>query len=346
VVADGKIRGHNIQSGEKVPDILVLGDVNADLIARTKRWPQPGEECLADRLELHCGGVGANCALALCQWGISPKLIACVGEDPVGEFVLKILESKAVDVRRIQRTSAAMTGLLYINVSGDGQRTFFGSRGANRLVQPQPKRSTELKHVKAASLMGYSFLDPGPERAAGQILRAVRASGGWVSLDVGMEPSQKISHKILPVIKDVDLLFVSNEEATALTGRRDAREAFRALQRKGASAIVMKLGKRGCLIAEYGELQNVPAFAVRALDSTGAGDAFTAAFLQARLRGWPNLESALVANAAGAVAASVVGAGDNAPTVKAILKLMRRRRCAGQWEAVRLDVLRRLSRRV
>jgi ribokinase len=331
---------------QKAPAILVLGDVNADVIGHTQHWPKPGEECLADRLELHCGGVGANCALALRQWGVSASLIACIGKDPVGDFALKTLAAHRIDVRHIQRTSAALTGLLYINVTPDGQRTFFGSRGANCLVRAQRTGWKLLQGAKAASLMGYSLLDRAPQQAAQQILRAVRSNGGWVSLDVGMEPSQRIPGKILQVIRQVALLFLSDEEAAALTGHRNARDAFRSLQRAGAREIVMKLGKRGCLITDQGELQNVPAFAVRLVDSTGAGDAFTAAFLQARLRGWPTIDAAWVANAAGAVAVSVVGAGDRAPAVREIVNLIDTQRLASRWEALRLRVLRRLSRSV
>jgi ribokinase len=325
------------------PEILILGDINIDLIGLTKSWPRPGEECLADRLSLHCGGVGANCALALRKWGVAPQLIASVGFDALGDTVLARLAANGIDVHHIQRTGRAMTGLLYINVTPDGQRTFFGSRGANRVVQPQPKQSLLLKRAGVASLMGYSFLDPGPEKAARQIVQAVHRNSGWVSLDVGMEPSQRIPRKILRMVKHVDLLFVSNEEATALTGHRNARDAFRALQRAGAREVVMKLGRRGCLRAEHGTLRNVPPFEVRSVDSTGAGDAFTAAFLHARLREWPALEAAMVANAAGAVAASVVGAGDRAPGVKGIVKLMRSQPFAREWDSVRLRVLRRLS---
>jgi ribokinase len=328
---------------QTTPEIVVLGDINVDLIALTRSWPRPGEECLADHLELHCGGVGANCALALRKWGVVPQLIASVGRDPLGDTVLARLAAKSIEVRHIQRTVQATTGLLYINVTPDGQRTFFGSRGANSLLRPQPPRSPLLKRVRVASLMGYSFLDPGPEKAAGQILRAVRRNRGWASLDVGMEPSQKIPRKILQILNRIDLLFVSNEEASALTGQRNARKAFRRLQRAGAREIVMKLGRRGCLLVECGKLRNVPGFKVRSVDSTGAGDAFTAALLQARLRSWPPTEAALVANAAGAVAASVVGAGDSALGVKEIVKLMRSQSLAHKWEAARLRVLRRLS---
>ena len=328
-------------------EIIVLGDINADIIARVKSWPEPGGECLAERVELHCGGVGANCALALRQWGISPRLIGCVGQDDFGGALLRTLAKNGVGVSCIQRTGEAMTGLLYINVTPDGQRTFFGSRGANCLVRRQSSRSALgsplLKRAMAASLMGYSFLDPGPALAAKQILKTVQARGGWVSLDVGMEPSNKIPQQILRVAKQVDLLFVSSEEAAALTGSRDPRESLARLRKAGVRDVVMKLGKRGCLILEKGVVRQVPSFAVRAVDSTGAGDAFTAAFLQARLRAWPVAEAALAANAAGAAAASVVGAGEKSPALRQIARLLRAQRFSEPWDAVRLRVLRRLT---
>jgi ribokinase len=329
---------------KRVPDdILVFGDINVDVIGRVKAWPEPGAECLAPRLELHCGGVAANCALALRQWGISPRLLGCVGRDEFGGFLLKSLARNGVDASRVQRTSAALTGLLYINVTPNGQRTFFGSRGANRCAGRIPNGSALFKGVSAASLMGYSFLDRGPEMAARQILRAVHARGGWVSLDVGMEPSQVIPRKIMQIARRVDILFVSSDEAAALTGTRNAREAFRCFQKAGARGVVMKLGKRGCLILEAGRLRQIPSFPVGIVDSTGAGDAFVAAFLQARLRGWPASEVALAANAAGAVAASVVGAGENLPKVREIARLLRVTRLKKPWEAVRLRVLARLG---
>jgi len=322
----------------------VLGDINADIIGRVKSWPEPGKECLAERLELHCGGVAANCALALRQWGVSVQLVGCVGQDDFGGFLLKTLAASGVNVRCVERTGKAMTGMLYINVTPDGQRTFFGSRGANQLVGRLGRsRARLLARAQAASLVGYSFLDPGGERAAQQIIRAVRQQNGWVSLDVGMEPSQKIPEKIVRVAKTVDLLFVSSEEAEALTSYRKPEQAFNSLLNLPIPAVVMKLGKRGCLIADGGTVRRVPAFRVRTVDSTGAGDAFTAGFLQGRLRGWSTPEAALAANAAGARAASVLGAGERLPTLEQIVRVLRAQRLEKPWDAVRLRVLRHLS---
>src|SRR5499433_2297746 len=140
---------------QKNREILVLGDINADIMAHVESWPEPGQECLAERLELHCGGVGANCALALRRWDVSVELIGCVGTDDFGRFLLKTLAADGVNVRCVRRTGKAMTGMLYINVTPDGQRTFFGSRGANQLVgRLGQSESSLLERSRAASLMG------------------------------------------------------------------------------------------------------------------------------------------------------------------------------------------------
>jgi sugar/nucleoside kinase (ribokinase family) len=327
----------------KSSEIVVLGDINADIIGRVKSWPRPGQECLAERLELHCGGVGANCALALRRWGISVGLIGCVGEDELGGFLLKTLAAGGVNVRCVRRTASAMTGMLYINVTPDGQRTFFGSRGANQWVgRLGPDRSSLLERARAASLMGYSFLKAGSEAVARQVIAAVHRNNGWVSLDAGMEPSKKIPKKILRAAKSVDLFFVSDEEAMLLTGFRNPKKAFACLLELGIPDVVMKLGKRGCLTVDGGTVRQVPSFSMRAVDTTGAGDAFSAGFLGARLRRWPAIEAALLANAAGAAAAGVVGAGERLPSQQQIVRMLSAARLGKPWDEVRLRVLRRL----
>jgi sugar/nucleoside kinase (ribokinase family) len=159
-----------------------------------------------------------------------------------------------------------------------------------------------------------------------------------------MEPSKRIPKKILRLLHQVDLLLVSSDEAAVLTGHSDARKSFAQFRRAGAKEIVMKTGKRGCLISNEGILREVPSFDVRVLDSTGAGDAFTAAFLQARMRGWSTLEAALVGNAAGAAAAARVGAGTMLSDVAGTLKLLRMQRHKGGWEEIRLKILSRVKK--
>lgn len=324
--------------------VLVLGDIIVDVIGRVKAWPKPGDDCWSPRLELHCGGVGANCALALANWGLQARLLGSVGQDAFGDYLLKSLAKGRVDTHWVQRTPEAMTGLLYVNVTPDGQRTFFGSRSANGLVRRVPPSSSFYAGAAGASLVGYNFLDPATEKAARQIIKTVRSRGGWVSLDVGVGPCKQIPRKILDVCGEVDLLFVGHEEATLLTGLRDEPRAYARLAKTGVREIVLKIGRRGCLIAENGQLRPIPSFSVKAVDSTGAGDSFVAAYLYARAQDWPGADAALLANAAGAVTASIVGAGEKLPGPREVLALMRSKRLPAKWEPVRHRIVERLHK--
>ena len=334
----------NRSQTRRKPAIVVIGDINVDMLGRVKTWPKPGQDCLAPQLEMHCGGVGANSTLALARWGVDVRLAGCVGRDRFGDYALDHLAEGGVNTRWIQRTSDAMTGFFYINITPDGERTFFGSRAANGHVK-NLRNVRSLCQGAAAHLVGYNFLDPGPARAAKQIARVIHARGGWVSLDVGMAPAQQIPGKILQIIPAVDILFLSTDEATLLTGTRDPRRAFAALEKAGAREVVLKLGKSGCLISQNGEPQHVPSFVVKMVDSTGAGDAFVAGFLQARLRGWSPEGAAIAATAGGAAAVSFVGAGETLPGSREVAALMRSQRLRGKWDAVRRSVLARLQDR-
>ena len=324
------------------PGAVVLGDINIDIIARVERFPQPGEDCLAPELELHLGGVAANTAVALAKWGVSVRLLGSVGQDAFGELVLGLLRGQQVDVSFIQRNARALTGLMYTLVSADGQRTFFGSRGANA-EWSKPGGAEWFEAAQMAHLFGYNFLSPPVEEVAEQILAEARKQGRWVSLDVCVAPSRQIPQKILQVARKVDILFVSLGEAAALTGEADHRSAFGALERCGAGEVVMKLGEKGCWFRDGEALREAPSFSVPAMDTTGAGDAFAAAFLRARLHGWPRAEAALVANAAGAAAACVVGAGEGLPTPQQVFALLRANRLDAEWDAVRTSALERLQ---
>lgn len=319
--------------------IVVLGDINVDVLGTVDRWPQPGDDCLASHLEMHLGGVALNCALALSRWGFEPRLVGCVGQDEFGNFLRRRLRKHDLDVQWIQTTTAAMTGLVYINVTPDGQRTFFGSRGANMIVR-KPQRPHVLFHRAAVlHLAGYNFLTPVIEATARYLLKSLRERGAFVSLDVGPEPSRLIPRKILHLARQVDILFANRAESFSLTEERDPRNALRSLLNAGAKDVVLKLGKDGCLIFDEGAVKEVPPFPVNTVDSTGAGDAFVAAFLQARLRGWSQQEAALVANAAGAAAAKTLGAGENLPHFREVVCILGNALSDSEWDAVRLKAL-------
>ena len=323
--------------------LLVAGDINIDLMARIPKFTGVGGDNLAPALVLRCGGVGLNTAMALARWQALVRLLGATGKDWFGDYTIARAGRRGVDVSCVQRTSAALTGLFLVIVSRGQQRTFFGSRGANSLFGWRPENRRWLRGASWVHLTGYCFLSPSAARAARALMGEARRRRLPVSLDAGIGAARLARRAILRAARRVDILFVSQEEATALTGRRNPRTALRALEQTGAGRVVVKLGRAGCLYRENGHLRRAPAFAVRCADTTGCGDAFTAAFLAGVKRGWPLEEAVLAANAAGAVAATVVGAGENLPGRREVLRLLKARRLKGEWEAVRRRLVKRLQ---
>ena len=326
--------------------LLVAGDINLDLMARIPKFTGLGGDYLAPSLELQCGGVGANTALALAGWGASVRLLGATGKDWFGRYILSRLRRRGVDVACVQQIPSVLTGLLLVVVSRGQQRTFFGSRGANSRFAWRPENRRWLQGAAALHVVGYCFLSPTASRTARALLAEARRRGLPVSLDVGMGPARLVPRAILRVARQVDILFVSHEEARALTGKQSPRAAMRALEQAGIKQVVMKLGRTGCLFRESGCVRRAPAFAVRSVDTTGCGDAFTAAFLHGWLRDWPLAEAALAANAAGAAAATVMGAGENMPGGSEALRLLASKRFRDDWEQARRRLVKRLRGRV
>jgi len=328
----------------RVEDTLVVGDINVDLLARLDAGIELGGDNLACELLESCGGVGANTALALARWGAPARLLGCVGRDWFGRRALDFLRAGGVDVSFVQQTDRAPTGLMFIAVMPGGQRTMFGSRGANACLGGLEAPAGDwgcLEGVAAVHLIGHIFLSPLTGEVAERLLDEALKRHVRVSLDVGMAPSREVPEKILDVARNVDILFVGREEAFGLYRKRDPESVLAALRACGAKEIGMKLGGEGCLVSDGDGWIEVPAFSVESRDTTGSGDAFAAAYLRARLHGWSQAEAALVANAAGAAAATVVGSAASMPAPEQVLQLLERSHPAA-WESLRGQVIERL----
>jgi sugar/nucleoside kinase (ribokinase family) len=326
----------------RLAGVLVFGDINVDVLARLGSELRPGGDNLVPELHQSCGGVGANAAIAFARWGLPVRLLGCIGRDWFGDFALQYLAQQRVDVSLVQRTDAALTGFFCIPISSDGQRTIIGSRGANAEIVPLESWNC-LDGVEALYLVGYDFLSASSRRVAEGLLQEAGNRGIRIALDVGVAPSQQIPKILLAVAPNLHVLFVSLGEAMALTGKSGNEEVLAALGKCGAREMVVKLGAAGCLIGETNAWNPVPPFAVTAKDTTGAGDAFAAIYLRARMRNWPARDAALLANAAGAAAAAVVGAGESMPSPETVLQLLNDAVLKGEMEKVRQRVVRNLQ---
>jgi len=291
-----------------MPDVVALGDLNVDIIAHFPNFPSKGGDALAVSTELHCGGSAANAAIALARLGVTVGLIARVGPDSWALKALHGLQAAGVDAGGLQRDPAAMTGLMYVVVTPDGERTILGYRGANVLTDPNQISEEYIQGAKLFHLSGYALLAE-PQRSAALLTLEIACRHGLaVALDPGLSISQTAldeMHALLPV---VNILLPSLNEAQRLARMTAPEDCAHVLLDKGCQVVALKLGRDGCLVGSREGLRHVPGLAVQARDSTGAGDGFAAGFIAGRLAGLSLHSAAILGNALGAMAAARVGA--------------------------------------
>ncbi len=305
-----------------MPDVVALGDINVDIIARFDRYPAKGEDALAHATEIHCGGSAANTAMALARMGIHTSLISRLGPDSWALKALGCLNEAGVDPRSLQRDPVAMTGMMYVVVTPDGERTILGYRGANVLTDPVQVKEADIQDAILFHLSGYALLAE-PQRSAALLALEIACRHGLtVTLDPGMTVSTAALDEMRALLPVVNIFLPSLAEARALSGLTAPEDCGQALLDSGVQVVALKLGAGGCLIATSEGLARVPAFSIDAQDSTGAGDSFAAGFIAGFLGGLDWASAAILGNALGAMAAAHLGAGAVAPLAQEVLGLL------------------------
>jgi ribokinase len=302
-----------------MPDVVAVGDANVDIIAHFPAYPNKGEDALARSTEIHCGGSAANTAIALARMGINVSLISRVGPDSWALKVLSCLNEAGVDPQGLQRDPVTMTGLMYVIVTPDGERTIFGDRGANVRTDPSQIRAEEIHQARVLHLSGYALLAEPQRSAALQAFETARQNGLSVTLDPGMSLPHVALQDLQALLPAVHILLPSLTEAQQLTGQREPQACAQALLAAGVQVVALKLGQDGCLVYSASGPLRVPGFAVDTLDSTGAGDAFAAGFIAGFLDGLDWHSVAVLGNALGAMAAAQVGAGTGVTQAREVL---------------------------
>jgi ribokinase len=260
--------------------------------------------------------------MALARMGIETSLIARVGPDSWALKALHSLNEAGVLPTSLQRDPAAMTGLMYVVVTPDGERTILGHRGANVFTDPNQIREQELLGAILFHLSGYALLADPQRSAALLALEMACRHGLTITLDPGMSVPRAALDEMQALLPTVDIFLPSLSEAQQLTALTVPEDCALALLDRGVQVVAIKLGKRGCLVGSDGQLSRIPGFAVEARDTTGAGDSFDAGVIAGFLGGLDWIGAAVLGNAMGALAAAQVGAATVFPKARDVLALL------------------------
>jgi len=312
-------------------DVVTLGDITVDILARVPSYPPLGGDSLADRVDLRAGGSAANTAIALSKFGLSVAIIARVGQDVFADYALADLREADVNLASVQQDPDAMTGLVFAAVTPDGERTFFSCRGANAKTSFEPADENHIRQAQILHVSAYALVESPQRDAAHQAIQIAHHSRVPVSVDIGVELMTTVREDILTLLPMVSMVCPNRAVAEWLTDDSSPEGAVEALLSYGPEVVGLKLSDRGCLIGSVGGLCRVPAFAVDAVDDTGAGDSFDAGIILGRLGGLTLRASGLLANALGAMATTVTGGGISLPDPKAALSFLEERHNQPTW---------------
>jgi len=280
-----------------VPSIVVVGSVNLDIVAVANRLPLAGETVTDAVLNRFPGGKGANQALAARRLGADVALVACVGRDADAQAALALLRAGEVDLSNVVAVADAATGVALITVAASGENQIVVAPGANRSL------SRESLRLPAADALICQLEVP-----TDTVAQAARDFEGFFCANLA--PAK---HVDVAVLQRADLIVVNETESAWYGDSLDACNGMIATTFGAAGAALMRRGE---------ELARAKPPRVAAVDTTAAGDTFTAALTVALVEGQTPQDALRFACAAGAAAATRMGAQPSLPTRDEVRSLL------------------------
>lgn len=276
--------------------VLVLGSINMDLVVRVPKLPRPGDTVLGDRLLTIPGGKGANQAVAAARLGASVRMVGRVGADAFGGQLLEGLRGDGVDVSGVVVDPDEPSGAALIVVEEGGENTVTVAPGANgRVGADEVGRLRDILRPDDIVVMQLEI----PLDTVLEAIEAAHRAGARVVLNAA--PSE---HLVGQPVPGVDVMVVNERECEDLGGPDLVKSPI---------ALVETMGAEGAMIYEHDGVSIAHPRHVDAVDATAAGDAFVGALAFALARGSNIGEAVRLGNAAGAAAATKLGARPSLP---------------------------------
>ncbi len=286
-------------------DVVAVGEINPDLILGGMSGPpRLGREILAEHCTFTLGSSTALCTANLAALGLAVGIVGKVGQDAFGDFAVRCLEQRGIDVSRVIRDATVRTGIT-VSLAYPEDRamlTFAGAMARLTAAEVDREYLGSARHLHISSL----FLQRGLQPGCADLIRQAKARGVTISMDPGWDPAEGWDAGIDDLYGLLDILFVNRVEAVALGKDADWRRAAARLARP-VSLLVVKGGPDGAAAIQDGRWEELPGFRVDAVDPTGAGDAFNAGFLFGYLGGWPRTACLTWGNACGALTVGQAG---------------------------------------
>lgn len=304
--------------------IAVLGSINCDTVIRCRRLPQRGETVLAESSLEISGGKGADQAVAASRLGGQVTMVGRVGDDAIGQRLLSGLGSENLDISLVRATPECPTGFATVAVEDSGENSIIVVPGANgRLTADDVAAAADVIATCDVLLVQLEV----PLDAVAAAIAVARAKGVRIILNPA-----PVSGPVPRALLAVDIICPNQLEATALLGRpitsrASALDAARELNCFGSNVAVITLGGDGAVYCDGDRAEWIPPFAVHAVDTTAAGDAFAGALAVHLAEGASLADCVRFAAAAGALAVGKPGAQPSLPVRSEVCAFIKANYC-------------------
>ena len=295
------------------PCVCLLGPINIDITLPIDKYPSEGGDGLCDSYSIETGGVVANTAIVLAKLGAKAQLIGCMGDDTWAEMVSDAFDVTGVDVSGVSTIPGLATGLNIAIVTPSGERTFFNAWGANNWVEPETFPLDLIARADMLQVTGHPVTRESNRSVLLEAIDIARSANVPVSMDTSLRPVMEQTSEILSLIPQLAICVVGYEEGRHLTDEQDPYAIARNIVSRGPNLAAVKLGGGGCIVATAEEHTMLTTHEVTTLDTTGAGDSFTAGIIFGWLSQMSIGATAMLANLLGALATTVWGAGTKLP---------------------------------
>ena len=257
-------------------DVIGFGALNVDMLFKVDKLATAEEESFIEDYKEACGGSAANAIVGLARLGCKVGFIGKVANDREGKMQLDCFKAEGVDTSGIVEAPKGKSGSVMGFVDRKGARVLYINSGVNDLVEPREIKYEYVSQTKFLHLS--SFVGEKSFRAQKKLLSAL-PEGVRISFDPGSLYAQKGFAVIEPIIRNSYVFMPNALELEQLTGEEDYRKGADYMIAMGVKVVAVKLGSKGCYVTDGQERLSVEPFKVKAVDTTGAGDAFCAGFL-------------------------------------------------------------------
>jgi sugar/nucleoside kinase (ribokinase family) len=296
-----------------------------DILGRPVTTIPPGQRSiLIDEIRATAAGTAAGTSVDLAKLGVEVRNVGAIGDDILGDFLLRLLDDAGVDTSRLLRLAGA-TSATILPIRPNGERPALHVPGANAIFDASDLTNEQRDAVLSASAIHVGGLDAMPAmdpEVIGELVASARANGALVTMDVLRNGDRRSLDALGPVLRHTSWFCPNEEQLLGLAECTDVLEAAHVVLDAGAGGVAVTQGEQGCRVVTRAIDVSIPAMDIDVVDTTGCGDGFDAGFLVGLLSGLDPESAAWVGTVCGGLVATGLGSDAGITDLQQVVALL------------------------